>query len=65
MERFFGAAAGVQGGEKSLPPEIREGDRPCCRETRVNELRQQYQKGTYHISAAEISAAIIEKHLKR
>jgi len=31
----------------------------------VAELREQYRLGTYQVAAAELSASIIDKHLKR
>jgi len=35
------------------------------RSARVAELREQYRLGTYQVAAAELSASIIDKHLKR
>jgi hypothetical protein len=61
----FGALAISTASDRSIPPEIREGNLRSSRETRLNELRRQYVNGTYYVPAAEISAALIEKHLKR
>ena len=65
LERFFAAAAAAQSSERSLPPEIREENIRSCPETRIDELRRQYLADAYYVPAAEISAAIVEKHLKR
>ena len=51
--------------ERSLPSEIREVHVRPCHENRLRELRQQFLNGTYYVPAGEISAALIEKHLKR
>ena len=64
-DRFCAANCVAATSKKSLPPEIREENLPARREARVNELRRQYLNGTYYPSAAEIGAALIEKHLKR
>lgn len=57
--------------DRNLPPEIRpeperrEPNDACPRESRIADLRRQYRSGTYYVPTAEISAALIEKHLKR
>jgi anti-sigma28 factor (negative regulator of flagellin synthesis) len=61
----FRAAQPIQDSERSLPLEIREENLRSCREARVDELRRQYLSSTYYVPAGEISAAVIEKHLKR
>jgi anti-sigma28 factor (negative regulator of flagellin synthesis) len=35
------------------------------REARVAEIREQYQRGTYRVDAAEVSSSIVDEHLKR
>lgn len=35
------------------------------RSARVAELCEQYRLGTYQVAAAELSASIVDKHLKR
>ena len=64
IDRFC-ASAFAHIGHRSLPPEIREDNLRTTREGCVNELRRQYLSGTYLVSAEEIGAALIEKHLKR
>jgi hypothetical protein len=61
----FSAAGKTPATEKTLPPEVREAHVRPCRETRLSELRREYLNGTYYVPAGEISAAVIEKHLKR
>jgi anti-sigma28 factor (negative regulator of flagellin synthesis) len=61
----FGIAAIQSANERSLPPEFRQEDERSTRELRIADLRRQYQNGTYYVPAPEISAALIEKHLKR
>jgi anti-sigma28 factor (negative regulator of flagellin synthesis) len=61
----FGVAAIQTSSDRSLPPEIREENERSSRESRLAELKRQYQAGTYYVPALEISAAVIEKHLKR
>lgn len=64
-ERFRAAALGGRNSEKTLSPEIREENLRSARETRLNEIRQRILNGTYCVTAQEISAALIDKHLKR
>jgi anti-sigma28 factor (negative regulator of flagellin synthesis) len=64
IERF-NAAQPIKKNERCLPIEIREQNLGSCREARVDELRRQYLSGEYYVPAGEISAAVIEKHLKR
>ena len=61
----FGVAAIQTVSDRSLPPEFREENERSVRESRVAELKRQYQAGNYNVPALEISAAVIEKHLKR
>jgi anti-sigma28 factor (negative regulator of flagellin synthesis) len=61
----FGVAAIQAASNRSLPTEIKKETEHSSREMRISELKRQYQSGTYYVPAAEISAALIEKHLKR
>lgn len=61
----LGRARTIPNGDRRLPLEIGEENLRSYREARVNELRLQYASGQYYVPAAEISAALIEKHLKR
>jgi anti-sigma28 factor (negative regulator of flagellin synthesis) len=61
----FAAAPVEQISDSNLRPEIHEGDLGSCRESRLAELKRQYLSGTYYVPAGEISAALVEKHLKR
>lgn len=61
----FSPAQLIPDRERGLPLEIREENLRSFREARVNEFRRQYASGQYYVPAGEISAALIEKHLKR
>ncbi len=61
----FGAPSIAKTNDRSLPAEIREENLRSTRDSRVSELRRQYLSGTYYVPASEISAVLIEKHLKR
>jgi len=65
IERFRAATLEGRNGEKNLPPEIDEENLRSIRQTRINELRRRILGGTYCTTAQEISAALIDKHLKR
>jgi anti-sigma28 factor (negative regulator of flagellin synthesis) len=64
-EQFRAATLGGRNTEKTLSPEIREENLRSKRETRLNEIRRQILSGTYCVTSQEISAALIDKHLKR
>lgn len=59
------AAVAASRIDRSLPTGIREDNLRANRQNRIEELRRQYLSGTYYVPASEISAALIEKHLKR
>lgn len=58
-----GAAAARQ-PEKSIPEPDQEQPADDERAARVAQLRDEYQRGTYHVNAAELSSDIVSKHLK-
>jgi hypothetical protein len=48
-----------------LPPEILEHDLQAYRDARIEDLRRKFRSAEYYVPASEISAALVEKHLKR